>query len=259
MSDHGADSVSDERTDVFATNFHPYFFGKEYNKLVSSMQALRNLIEKTEIAQQDMQEQEKLDADFVFWGLRIEEDLSAIRVKLDQHFRQLPRRIRWTSYTHVDNHEPLERGKNGHVIHDLGLIKRSRMEKIERSSEAQYALHTGHRGGILQACTLWVVARLVASYFGGYASYVKWAVIVLGLAYMLRPKYIDSYPCRNASREIGMDDILCVMNKKHQEDHLLTRYTEAVLCAQLEYPPRLRNKNLKRYADIRLGNGWMTC
>jgi hypothetical protein len=242
MSDYGAESFSDQRTDGFATNFNPYFSGKEYNKLVSSMQALRNLIEKTEIAQRDMGEQEKLDAGFVFWGLRIEEDLATIRVKLDQHFRQLPRRIRWTSYTHADNYEPLERGKNGHVIHDLGLIKRSRMEKIERSPEAQYALHTGHRGGVLQACTLWAVARLVGSYFGVWASYAKWAVIVLGLACMLRPKYIDSYPCRNASREIKMDDILCVTNKKRREDCSLTRDTEAVLCARLNGQVRLHNR-----------------
>jgi hypothetical protein len=38
-------------------------------------------------------------------------------------------------------------------------------------------------------------------------------VIVLGLAYMLRLKYIDLYPSMNASREIKMDDILYVMDK----------------------------------------------
>jgi hypothetical protein len=255
MSGHGADSFSDQRTDRSAANFHPYFSGKEYNKLVSSMQALRNLIEKTEMTQRDMGEQEKFDADFVFWDPRIEEDLAAIRVKLDQHLRQLPRRVRWTSYTHVDNQEPLERGKNGHVIHDLGLIKRSRMEKIGRSPEAQYALHTGHRDGILQACTLWVVARLVGSYFGVWASYAKWMVIVLGLTYMLRPKYIDSYPSMNASREIKMDDILCVMNEKRREDCSLTRDTETVLCAQLDGPARLRTKNFNNCVDTRFGNG----
>ena len=58
-------------------------------------------------------------------GSRIEADLAAIRPKLDQHFRQLSRSTRWTStpYTHVDDHDPLERGADGHVIHDINLIE----------------------------------------------------------------------------------------------------------------------------------------
>lgn len=62
MSNCGAESLSDR----FGPKCHAYFSGKEYHKLMSSMQALRDLIEKTEMTQLDMEEQERLDADFVF-------------------------------------------------------------------------------------------------------------------------------------------------------------------------------------------------
>ena len=106
----------------------------------------------------------------------------------------MPRSFHRDSYTHADNHEPLERGADGHVIHDLIQIDRSRMEKIKRSPEAQYAIRIGHVAGMADACTLWVVAGFVASYFGVCAPYVGWAIFMVWLAYMLWPRYIDFYP-----------------------------------------------------------------
>jgi hypothetical protein len=172
MLAYSVDSVSDEKMDGFVTNCHPYFFGKEYNKLVSDMQGLRDLIENTETGQRDAEEQENLHADLVSLGSRVEQDLAAIRVKLDQHFRQSPCRFkaRWTPYVHEDNLDPLERGADGHVISDLRLIRQSRMTKMGRSPEAQYAYHIGLRLGLIPGLSMWFFARLVAPYLCGFAS-----------------------------------------------------------------------------------------
>lgn len=71
-----------------------YFVGDEYYNLVCDMLDLQDLIATTENFRRSTDEQENLDAAFVHLGSRIEQDLSAIRVKLDQHFRQLPRSVR---------------------------------------------------------------------------------------------------------------------------------------------------------------------
>ena len=173
-----------------------YFMGDECYNLVCDMLDLQDLIATTEIARRTTNEQENLDATFVHLGSRIEQDLSEIRVHLDHHFRQLHRSVRRTStrYTDVNNPEPLERGANGHVILDLELIKRSREAKIGRSVDAQYGFRVGYQDGIITACLLWIVASLVAPFFGSYASCAKWWMVVLGFGYMLWPKYVDEYP-----------------------------------------------------------------
>lgn len=64
-----------------------YFVGEAYSKLLCDMTDLYDLITTTGTVQHDAGEQEDLDAIFVHLGSRIEEDLAAIRPKLDQHFR----------------------------------------------------------------------------------------------------------------------------------------------------------------------------
>lgn len=122
-----------------------YFEDQEYFKLLCDMMDLHDLITTTRAVELDADVQEDVDAVFVHLGSRIEEDLASIRPKLDQHFRQLSRSVRWTStpYTHVDNHDPRERDADGYVIHDLDLIEKSRKAKLERSPDAQYALRIG--------------------------------------------------------------------------------------------------------------------
>ena len=179
-----------------ANNMRFYFAGDECYNLMCDMLDLQDLIATTEIIQCSAEEQENLDATFVHLGSRIEQDLSGVRVKLDQHFRQLPRSIRWkpTRYTDVNNPEPLERGANGHVILDLELIKRSREAKIGRSVDAQYGFRVGYQDGLITACLLWIVVSLAAPLFGVWESWVKWTIIVLGFGFMLRPRYVDDYP-----------------------------------------------------------------
>jgi hypothetical protein len=145
MSNHGDDS-----------KVRFYFMGEEYFNLLRDMEKLRNLITNTEVVQRSADEQEELDAAFVHLGSRIVLDLLAIRVDLDHHFRQMPRSIRWSStpYTDLNNREPLERGADGHVIHDLNLIERSRKEKVGRSPEAQYTFREGRLDGVIDACML---------------------------------------------------------------------------------------------------------
>lgn len=183
-----------------------YFTGDEYYNLVCDMLDLQDLISTTDNVPRSADEQEDLDAAFAHLGSRIEQDLSAARVKLDQHFRQLPRSIRWTStlYTDINNREPLERGANGDVIYNLELIERSRQEKIRRTPDVHFAFREGYLYGVFYACTPWILASLTAPLFGGYTSYVKWTTIVIWLAYLLWPKYIDCYPTTNASRNIEM-------------------------------------------------------
>ena len=65
---------------------------------------------------------------------------------------------------------------------------------MRSSPDAQYALHIGYHQGVFSACLFWLVASFTASYFGVWASWVKWAMVVLRLVYLLRPKYIDHYP-----------------------------------------------------------------
>ena len=180
-----------------------YFGDQEYFKLLCDMMDLHDLITTAATVERDAGEQEELDAIFVHLGSRIEEDLAAVRPNLDQHFRQLSRSVRWTS-THVDNRDPLERDAEGHAIHDLGLVERSRKAKIKRSPDAQYALRVGYMHGLLYACAPWIAATLVAPYFGVWAFWVKWAIIVLGFVYLLLPKYIDSYPSMDPSKELEM-------------------------------------------------------
>lgn len=173
-----------------------YFMGDEFYNLVCDMLDLQDLIATTENFQRSTVEKENLDATFVHLGSRIEQDLSAIRVKLDQYFRRQPRLARWpsTRYTDVNNPEPLERGADGHVIHDLELIKRSREAKIGRSVDAQYGFRVGYQDGLITACLLWIVVSLAAPLFGVWESWVKWTIIVLGFGFMLRPRYVDDYP-----------------------------------------------------------------
>jgi len=163
MLAYSVDSSNDERTDDFVTNCHPYFFGKEYNKLVSDMQNLRDLIENTETGQRDAEEQENLHADLVSWGSRVEQDLAAIRVKLDHHFRQSSCRFKahWTPHVHEGNLDPLERGADGHVIFDLRRIEQSRIEqscmtKMGRSPEAQYSILVEVRSKIIRGLSMCV-------------------------------------------------------------------------------------------------------
>jgi hypothetical protein len=164
MSNHGDDS-----------KVRFYFMGEEYFNLLRNMGKPRNLITNTEMVQYSADEQEELDAAFVHLGTRIELDLSAIHINLDHHFRQMPRSIRWSStpYTDVNNREPLERGADGPVIHDLNLIERSRKEKVGRSPEAQYALRIGYQEAFGHVCALWIIASPAALFFGSYASHAK--------------------------------------------------------------------------------------
>jgi hypothetical protein len=145
MSNHGDDN-----------KVRFYFMGEEYFNLLCDMAKPRNLITNTEMVQRSADKQEELDAAVVHLGTRIELDLSAIRVNLDHHFRQVPRSTHWSStpYTDVNNCEPLECGADGPVIHDLNLIERSRKEKVGRSPEAQYTFREGRLDGVIDACML---------------------------------------------------------------------------------------------------------
>jgi hypothetical protein len=164
MSNHGDDN-----------KVRFYFMGEEYFNLLCDMAKPRNLITNTEMVQRSADKQEELDAAVVHLGTRIELDLSAIRVNLDHHFRQMPRSTHWSStpYTDVNNCEPLECGADGPVIHDLNLIERSRKEKVGRSPEAQYALRIGYQEAFGHVCALWIIASPAALFFGSYASHAK--------------------------------------------------------------------------------------
>jgi len=96
---------------------------------------------------------------------------------------------------------------------------------MRSSPDAQYALHIGYHQGVFSACLFWLVASFTASYFGVWASWVKWAMVVLRLVYLLRPKYIDHYPTVDPSKSI---DMVSRLTQRVGEDDVGRKFTNVI-------------------------------
>lgn len=70
-----------------AIEFEPWFRGEEYDRLTSHMEALRKVIETSTVLERHAAGQEHLDTYFVGWASIIEEDLTTIRLGMNQSHR----------------------------------------------------------------------------------------------------------------------------------------------------------------------------
>ena len=185
-----------ECTDESSIGSICWFRGGEYYKLLSDMQMLREMIENTTVLDHDTNGHDEQDANFISRASFVEEHLLAIRVNIDRRQRLAARGSGQTAYEDVDFSVPLERDLTGHTIHEPIVIDCARMDRLERSPEFRtarrmHAYQFGYLDGLFHDCILWIVAGLVAPYFGECATYAKWAMIVLGLAYLIQPRYVD--------------------------------------------------------------------
>jgi hypothetical protein len=143
---------------------------KEDGDPASDMQMLRQTIEDTEVPVPDTDGQEDRD------------DSAAIRLKLKPAHHDQIRHSTHTLHTSVDGCEVLQLGGAGNDIHDRHLVK---VKDIKRSPEYLIARRAYHCG-LACACSLWIVASHLASDFGVWATYTKWAIIILGIIYLAK-------------------------------------------------------------------------
>jgi hypothetical protein len=198
---------------------------EQYEKLFSEMEVLRDMVETAGVSQPDVDSQEELDAIFMWRISHVVYTMAAIRLWMDQEHRILyhssykdsdqtellvrdsfghvincPADVSCRAATkshnahkHIDKFESLQRDGIGrvdrHAERGSTLARSDEVKPIAglQATLREMALHFGYPRfltTVYSTFTLWLMVVFFTS-FGGYATCVMWATILLGIHYLV--------------------------------------------------------------------------